>query len=345
MALVRRLAMVAALLAVALPFAPWTASATPAPPPSSADLPRLTRELQASTARAQQLTEALNQAAARDGGLRVSYARLEDSRYTAQVALDTRARQVYMAMTASALGNWEADLAAPALKEIARRGQRASLTVDQDLIDDVTAQARQIARLQREADAFRAQLVVQAQDVLAEQDRARELYAAAKAVADAEQAAQVQALLEQQRLLLDDVSATVTLALTPAQTRRSRKAHTDQAPVVALLERSGAGVPVGYTRSGTTFSGTASWYGPGFVGRPTASGAPYDPERATCAHKTLPLGTVLYVSANGFAVSCLVNDRGPYIGQRVLDLSRAGSRALGYSGLAEVVVEVLVPTG
>ncbi len=62
----------------------------------------------------------------------------------------------------------------------------------------------------------------------------------------------------------------------------------------------------------------------------------------TCAHKTLPLGTVVRVSANGRAVSCLVNDRGPYVGPRILDMSRAGSRALGFDGVQEVVVEVLV---
>jgi rare lipoprotein A len=90
-------------------------------------------------------------------------------------------------------------------------------------------------------------------------------------------------------------------------------------------------------------SGLASWYGPGFVGSPTASGSPYDPERLTCAHKALPLGTVLRVSANGRSVSCLLNDRGPYVGPRILDMSRAGSRALGYDGVAEVVIEVLAP--
>ena len=90
-------------------------------------------------------------------------------------------------------------------------------------------------------------------------------------------------------------------------------------------------------------SGTASWYGPGFVGNPTASGAPYDPERLTCANKELPLGTVIHVWANGLETNCLVNDRGPYVGDRILDMSRAGARALGYSGLAQVTFEVLVP--
>ncbi len=54
-----------------------------------------------------------------------------------------------------------------------------------------------------------------------------------------------------------------------------------------------------------------------------------------------PRHRVLRVTANGRSVSCLVNDRGPYVGGRVLDLSRAASRALGYDGTARVVAEVL----
>ncbi|MGB8649672.1 MAG: septal ring lytic transglycosylase RlpA family protein [Mycobacteriales bacterium] len=333
--------MAAALVAASVP---WAAHAQPsAPRPvTSRDLPRLTAELAAATAHAQQLSDALDQAAARDGGLRVAYGRLEQARADAQVALDTRARQVYMAAAAPG-PSWAVELASPDLKELAHRSERAALTVDQSLVDAVTGQAAQLKVLQQQADAFRAKLLVQAQSVLAEQDRARALYDQAKALADAEHAAQVQRELEAQRALLDQVSTTVTLALTPAQTARARKALQDQAPVVALLEQTGSGIPAGYARSGQTLSGTASWYGPGFVGRPTASGAPYDPERLTCANKELPLGTVIHVSANGLEVNCLVNDRGPYVGDRILDMSRAGSRALGYSGLAQVVIEVLVP--
>ena len=161
--------------------------------------------------------------------------------------------------------------------------------------------------------------------------------------ADAAHAAEVQAFLESQRQTLDTVSAQITLSLTPAQSKRAERALKNEGPIIDLLERSGADVPSGYTRTGITFSGQASWYGPGFVGHPTASGAPYDPERLTCANKEVPLGTVLHVSANGYAINCLVNDRGPYVGDRILDMSRAGSRALGYSGLAQVVVEVLSP--
>jgi len=208
-------------------------------------------------------------------------------------------------------------------------------------------------RLRRRATAFRARMLSQALQVFADQDRAHALLATAMQLAAAQAAgaqvtgaqltATLQAQLRTQQATLDAVSATVTLALTPAQSRRTRAAATSQAAVVALLEATGSGIPAGYARSGQRQAGTASWYGPGFAGRPTASGAPYDPERLTCANKAVPLGTVLHVSSGGRETNCLVNDRGPYVGDRILDMSRAGSRNLGYDGLAQVVIEVLVP--
>ena len=132
-------------------------------------------------------------------------------------------------------------------------------------------------------------------------------------------------------------------SLSPAQTARGRRAQEREAPLLALAEAAGGGYPRGLRPHRRLVRGTASWYGPGFVGSPTASGAPYDPERLTCAHKSLPLGTLLRVSRGPASVVCLVNDRGPFVGDRVLDLSRAGSRTLGYDGTAEVVAEVLAP--
>lgn len=73
----------------------------------------------------------------------------------------------------------------------------------------------------------------------------------------------------------------------------------------------------------------ASWYGPGFEGLPTASGEPYDPSGYTAASKTLPLGTELIVSYQGNSVPVTINDRGPYVGSRDLDLSQAAAQTLG----------------
>jgi rare lipoprotein A len=91
--------------------------------------------------------------------------------------------------------------------------------------------------------------------------------------------------------------------------------------------------------------GTASWYGPGFHGKKTASGEIYDQSKLTAAHKTLPLGTKARVTNldNGNAVEVEINDRGPFVNGRIIDLSRAAAGALGLveNGTAPVKVEVI----
>jgi rare lipoprotein A len=83
------------------------------------------------------------------------------------------------------------------------------------------------------------------------------------------------------------------------------------------------------TEQASADAGMASWYGPGFAGEATASGEIYNPDTFTAAHKTLPLGTKLNVSYGGRSVQVRVNDRGPYVGARELDLSRAAAETLG----------------
>lgn len=91
--------------------------------------------------------------------------------------------------------------------------------------------------------------------------------------------------------------------------------------------------------------GIASWYGPGFHGKLTASGEVYDQNAMTAAHPTLPLGTVIRVTneQNGRVAWVRVNDRGPYKKGRVLDLSRAAARRLGMldEGTAPVRIQVM----
>ena len=91
--------------------------------------------------------------------------------------------------------------------------------------------------------------------------------------------------------------------------------------------------------------GIASWYGPGFHGHQTASGVKYDQNLMTAAHKTLPLGTVVRVTnlSNDKQVEVCINDRGPYVKGRVIDLSAGAARALEmkHQGIARVRVEVL----
>ena len=91
--------------------------------------------------------------------------------------------------------------------------------------------------------------------------------------------------------------------------------------------------------------GIASWYGSDFNGRLTASGEVYDMYQMTAAHKTLPLGTVVKVTNldNGMTAEVRVNDRGPYVKGRIIDLSRKGGRAVGMreAGTAKVKLEVV----
>jgi hypothetical protein len=103
-----------------------------------------------------------------------------------------------------------------------------------------------------------------------------------------------------------------------------------------------AGIPAGLRTTGQTIAGKASWYGPGFDGRATASGAIYDMEGWTCASRDLPLGTLLVVTRGDKHVLLLVNDRGPYVNDRVLDLSHAAAKYLGV-GVTAVTAELVVP--
>jgi rare lipoprotein A len=95
--------------------------------------------------------------------------------------------------------------------------------------------------------------------------------------------------------------------------------------------------------------GMASWYGPSFHGKRTASGEVYDMEKLTAAHRTLPFGTLVRVTnlANDRTVVVRINDRGPFVAGRVIDLSRAAARELDMlvSGTARVRLEAAASSG
>src|ERR1700731_4432404 len=94
--------------------------------------------------------------------------------------------------------------------------------------------------------------------------------------------------------------------------------------------------------------GTASWYGEQFQGKQTASGEPFDMRDFTAAHPKLPLGTYVKVTnlRNGKAVVVRINDRGPVVDGRIIDLSYNAARALGFKelGLQTVRLDLYQPT-
>jgi rare lipoprotein A len=96
-------------------------------------------------------------------------------------------------------------------------------------------------------------------------------------------------------------------------------------------------------------TGLASWYGPDFHGKKTANGEVYDQDGLTAAHKTLPFNTIVRVTNldNGRQVTVRINDRGPYVQGRVIDLSRAAARQIRMigPGTARVRIEILKAGG
>ncbi len=95
---------------------------------------------------------------------------------------------------------------------------------------------------------------------------------------------------------------------------------------------------------GLKITGEASYYGPGFHGKKTASGEIFDQDDYTCAHKSLPFGTKLKVVRvdNGSSVVVRVNDRGPYVDGRILDLSVAAGKKIGLDKVGHVKVVATV---
>ncbi|HET7201783.1 MAG TPA: septal ring lytic transglycosylase RlpA family protein [Steroidobacteraceae bacterium] len=136
------------------------------------------------------------------------------------------------------------------------------------------------------------------------------------------------------RLSMATLFAVATLALaTPGGARA------DKASVVDLAAAVERGIVT------VVQEGLVSWYGAAFHDRPTASGERFDSNGFTMAHPTLPFGTEVKVTnlRNGRSVVVRVNDRGPFVGQRIADLSAAAAAQLGFlkRGIARARIEVL----
>lgn len=114
--------------------------------------------------------------------------------------------------------------------------------------------------------------------------------------------------------------------------------------LLSLLLLAGVGAQAG-TAPAQTQAGVASYYHDRFHGRKTASGTAYNKNALSAAHKSLPLGSTVKVTdtRTGRSVVVKINDRGPYVRGRVIDLSRAAAQEIGLTekGLAKVKIEVL----
>ena len=158
-------------------------------------------------------------------------------------------------------------------------------------------------------------------------------------------------------VLLTVLNITISSAIAEAKSNKKAKlkqkvsvvSSTEIQPSANLLNNNSTTKPIIPLRKeniiANTFSGKASWYGPGFHGRPTANGEIFNQNALTAAHPSLSFGTKVKVTNlnNGRSVVVRINDRGPYSGGRVIDLSAAAARSLKMirSGVARVKVTVL----
>ena len=138
------------------------------------------------------------------------------------------------------------------------------------------------------------------------------------------------------------VGGSVTEASAKSRHHHRHHHHAHHAAKAAGGDWRDANASMGSTSGGHSFSGMASFYG-NESGSKTASGARFNQNAMTCAHRSLPFGTKLRVTHGGRSVVVTVNDRGPFIRGRVLDLSTGAARAVGLTGagVGRVTAEVI----
>ena len=133
------------------------------------------------------------------------------------------------------------------------------------------------------------------------------------------------------------IGGTATEASAKSRSHHHSHSHYAHRTSGTSLARTHAG-----TGAGRTFSGVASFYG-NDSDHETASGQRFDENKLTCASRTLPFGTKLRVTHGGRSVVVTVNDRGPFVKGRILDLSTAAARAVGLieAGVGKITAEVI----
>lgn len=135
------------------------------------------------------------------------------------------------------------------------------------------------------------------------------------------------------------IGGSITEASAKSRHHRHHHHHASKAPASNWRD---ANASIGPQSSGRSFAGVASFYG-NESGSKTASGQRFNQNAMTAAHKTLPFGTKLRVTHGGQSVVVTINDRGPFIKGRVLDLSTGAARAIGLTsrGVGHVTAEIV----
>jgi peptidoglycan hydrolase CwlO-like protein len=282
------------------------------------------------------------QAAADRAAARLIDAYLQETAIQAQVArsralLDGRADAIYRAGPAAFL---EVILGSEDPGDFLARQQLVEHALSSDVREAaaVLEVQRRAAEIGNSLERHRAELVARQQE-LTEIRTVMEIRLAEAQAAARDAGATIRALVEQQRTLAE-------AARTEQHYLELIQVDGELGRLLELLGPTGGRtcqIPPSLELTGHGFTGEASFYGEEFAGNPTAIGHIFNPELFTAAHRTLPLPSFLHVRYGQRCASVLVNDRGPYVDGRVLDLSEGAARYLGLPGVGIVEAEILAP--
>lgn len=259
---------------------------------------------------------------------------LQAAVYQARDAFDERVRAAYMNAGGDVI---DLVLGASDLPSLAARLPYAESALKRQTADvrDLARERASLAAASAEADRANRALVREHQSVAALEASIEARVASAQQLVAASRAA-VDALRDRWR----NVKRRVGSMLGTARHRRGEAMYAAAAPF--LGPRPDCSIPPGLRSTGERLAGEASWYGPGFYGKPTASGAIYTIDRYNVAHKELPLGLMMLIRLGDRCVVALLNDRGPYVDGRILDLGAASAKAVKLSGVKNVTATLLV---
>jgi peptidoglycan hydrolase CwlO-like protein len=255
----------------------------------------------------------------------------------AQDLLNGRADAVYRAGPAAFL---EVMFDSSTLGEFVARGELVehALLADVAQTEVLTEAQGDMGALRRELDESRAELAAHRRQ-LEELRTVMELRLAEAQESASRAGVRVQSLIEEQRELAQAAVSEAGFADLVAVTGELRELLEMLGPTGGR----GCAIPEALAPTGKRFAGEASFYGEEFAGNPTAIGHPFNPALFTAAHRTLPLPSFLHVKFGGRCATVVVNDRGPYVEGRILDLSEGAAKYLGLPGVGQVECEVLAP--
>ena len=291
----------------------------------------LERNLQDLHARRERLEDGIIESSSQIGALESTIAEVEDEVAAARDLYIARAIEAYKGGTTGM--RLEMMLAAESVSELLAVAEMNSVavSVDQRRLEELEDARAKVEGVQDDLDRHKREQM----EVLAEVEAI---------------SAEMAVTLDDRRALLAELADEVEELEKQVRREEQLAPEPPPEPVVeppstvtpAATATATSDVPEGYASTGVTFGGVASWYGPGFAGNLTANGEIYDPMGLTAANKELPFNTLLFVKYNGRGVVVRINDRGPYAGDRIIDLSQGAAETVGMSGIGWVDATIVV---